>query len=151
AGKSAARKGAAMADSSTRAADTAADARTDEPGQSAPFAETPPPAATVPRRGSGSILFYVALSLIAAALVVVSAPLWQPQVNDLLGLRQASAPVTDDRLTALQGDVQALSEQVQAAVDSGALNEAIAAATDPLAAQIKSAQQELADLKTKVE
>jgi hypothetical protein len=72
-------------------------------------------------------------------------------VNSLLGLRQASAPVTDDRLTALQGDVQTLSEQVQAAVDSGALNEAIATAVDPLAAQIKSAQQELAELKTRVE
>jgi hypothetical protein len=109
------------------------------------------PPAVAPRRRSGSILFYVALSLIAAALAVVSAPVWQPQVNNLLGLRQASAPVTDDRLTALQGDVQALSEQVQAAVDSGALNEAIAAAVDPLAAQIKAAQQELAELKTRVE
>lgn len=147
-------KGAAMADSSTREADSAANTHADEPAQaSASPHEQAAPAAPAPRRrGAGSVLFYVALSLIAAALAVVSAPFWQPHVNNLLGLRQqASAPVTDDRVTALQGDVRALSEQVQAAVDSGALNEAIAAVVDPLAAQIKSAQQELAELKTRVE
>lgn len=143
-------KGAAMADSPTREAESAANTNTDEPGRSAPETETQPPVAPR-RRSGGSILFYVALSLIAAALAVVSAPFWQPPVNNLLGLRQASAPVTDDRLTALQGDVQALSEQVQAAVDSGALNEAIAAAVDPLAAEIRNTQQDLATLKSEVE
>lgn len=146
------RKGAAMADSPTREAEPAANTNSDEvaPASVPPSFEPAPPAAPR-RRGSGSILFYVALSLIAAALAVVSAPFWQPQVNNLLGLRQASAPVTDDRLSALQGDVQALSEQVQASVDSGALNEAIAAAVDPLAAEIKATQQELATLKSDIE
>ena len=153
--KSATQKGAAMADSSTREAESAANTNTDESAQAQPSSpEERPPSAAAPaprRRGAGSILFYIALSLIAAALVVVSAPFWQPHVNNLLGLRQASAPVTDDRLTALQGDVQALSEQVQAAVDSGAMNEAIAAAVDPLAAEIRNTQQELAALKSEVE
>jgi uroporphyrinogen-III synthase len=151
--KGATQKGAAMADSPTREAEPAANTNTDESAQAQPSSSyEPSTAAPAPRRrSSGSILFYIALSLIAAALAVVSAPFWQPQVNNLLGLRQASAPVTDDRLTALQGDVQALSEQVQAAVDSGALNEAIAAAVDPLSTQIKAAQQELAELKTRVE
>lgn len=152
--KGAAQKGAAMADSPTREAESAANTNTDQSAQSQstpPYEQVPSAAPAPRRRGAGSILFYIALSLIAAAGAVVSAPFWQPHVNSLLGLRQASAPVTDDRLTALQGDVQTLSEQVQAAVDSGALNEAIAAAVDPLAAQIKSAQQELAELKTRVE
>jgi uroporphyrinogen-III synthase len=157
--KGATQKGAAMADSPTREAESAANTnetgspQEDDSAQPQPASphEQAPPAAAPRRRSSGSILFYVALSLIAAALAVVSAPFWQPSVNNLLGLRQASAPVTDDRLTALQGDVQALSEQVQAAVDSGGLNEAIAAAVDPLAAQIKAAQQELGELKTRVE
>ena len=157
--KGATQKGAAMADSPTREAESAANTNEtasprgdDSVSPTSPSAEQAPSAVAVPRRrGGGSILFYIALSLIAAALAVVSAPFWQPSVNNLLGLRQASAPVTDDRLTALQGDVQALSEQVQAAVDSGAMNEAIAAAVDPLAAQIKGAQQELAELKTRVE
>lgn len=152
--KGATQKGAAMADSPTREAESAANTNTDQsaqPQSTPPYEQVPPATPATRRRGAGSILFYVALSLIAAAGAVVSAPFWQPHVNSLLGLRQASAPVTDDRLTALQGDVQTLSEQVQAAVDSGALNEAIAAAVDPLAAQIKSAQQELAELKTRVE
>lgn len=152
--KGAAQKGAAMADSPTREAESAANTNTDQSAQSQstpPYEQVPSAAPAPRRRGAGSILFYIALSLIAAAGAVVSAPFWQPHVNSLLGLRQASAPVTDDRLTALQGDVQTLSEQVQAAVDSGALNEAIATAVDPLAAQIKSAQQELAELKTRVE
>jgi uroporphyrinogen-III synthase len=152
--KGAAQKGAAMADSPTREAESAANTNTDQSAQSQstpPYEQVPSAARAPRRRGAGSILFYIALSLIAAAGAVVSAPFWQPHVNSLLGLRQASAPVTDDRLLALQGDVQTLSEQVQAAVDSGALNEAIAAAVDPLAAQIKSAQQELAELKTRVE
>ncbi|NTW99387.1 MAG: hypothetical protein HGB35_05575, partial [Geobacteraceae bacterium] len=77
------------------------------------------------------------LSAVAAGLVVMSAPFWQPRISGLLGLQQASAPVTDDRLTALQGDVQALSEKVQAAVDQAAVSEAIAAALAPLSADLE--------------
>ncbi len=141
-----AQKGAAMADTETRAAE-AADR---EPESTAAQPATTQSAA--PRRGrAGPALYYLVLSAVAAALVVISAPFWQPRVHALLGLQQASAPVTDDRLTALQGDVQALSEQVQAAIDQAALNDAIAAALAPLSADLGSAQQELANLKSEVE
>lgn len=139
-----AEKGAAMADTETRAAEAA----TAEAGAAVPQAAE----ATAPRRGrAGPALYYFVLSAVAAALVVISAPFWQPRVSGLLGIQQASAPVTDDRLTALQGDVQALSEKVQASIDQAALNDAIAAATGPLAADLDSAKQELAGIRTEVE
>lgn len=103
------------------------------------------------RAGGGSMLLYLVLMLIAAAGVVTSAPLWQPQVSRLLGLQQQSAPVTDDRLTALQGDVQALSEKVQAAVDAEGLQQAIGAAVDPINADLSTVKQDLAALKAEVE
>jgi hypothetical protein len=89
--------------------------------------------------------------LIAAAGVVVTAPLWQPQVSALLGVEQQSAPVTDNRITALQGDLQALSEKVQAGIDADALQRAIGAAVDPLNAELAAAKQELASLKSELE
>jgi len=103
------------------------------------------------RAGGGSMLLYLVLMLIAAAGVVTSAPLWQPQVSRLLGFQQQSAPVTDDRLTALQGDVQALSEKVQAAVDAEGLQQAIGAAVDPINADLNTVKQDLAALKAEVE
>ncbi|HSE75364.1 MAG TPA: uroporphyrinogen-III synthase, partial [Dongiaceae bacterium] len=103
------------------------------------------------RAGGGSMLLYLVLMLIAAAGVVVTAPLWQPQVSALLGVEQQSAPVTDNRITALQGDVQALSEKVQAAIDADALQQAIGAAVDPLNAELAAAKQELASLKSELE
>ena len=103
------------------------------------------------RAGGGSMLLYLVLMLIAAAGAVISAPLWQPQVSRLLGFQQQSAPVTDDRLTALQGDVQALSEKVQAAVDAEGLQQAIGAAVDPINADLTTVKQDLAALKAEVE
>ncbi|HEV8389402.1 MAG TPA: uroporphyrinogen-III synthase [Dongiaceae bacterium] len=103
------------------------------------------------RAGGGSMLLYLVLMLIAAAAVVVSAPLWQPEVSAMLGVRQPSAPVTDNRITALQGDVQALSEKVQAATDADALQQAIGAAVDPINADLGAAKQELAALKSELE
>jgi uroporphyrinogen-III synthase len=103
------------------------------------------------RAGGGSMLLYLVLMLIAAAGVVVSAPLWQPQVSAMLGVRQSSAPVTDSRITALQGDVQALSEKVQAAVDADRLQQAIGAAVDPINSDLAAAKQELASLKSELE
>ncbi len=155
-----ARKGAAMADTETREAETAAQpgaepASAAQQGTEPAFAgkaERATAQSAAPRRGrAGSVLYYLIISAVASAVVVISAPFWQARVNDLLGLRQASAPVTDDRLTALQGDVQTLSEKVQAAVDQGALNDAIAAAISPLAADLDSARQELAGIKSEVE
>jgi uroporphyrinogen-III synthase len=108
-------------------------------------------AARQQRAGGGSMLLYLVLMLIAAAGVVVSAPLWQPQVSAMLGVRQSSAPVTDSRITALQGDVQALSEKVQAAVDADGLQQAIGAAIDPINSDLAAAKQELASLKSELE
>ncbi|HET6618755.1 MAG TPA: uroporphyrinogen-III synthase [Dongiaceae bacterium] len=103
------------------------------------------------RAGGGSMLLYLVLMLIAAAGVVVTAPLWQPQVSALLGVEQQSAPVTDNRITALQGDLQALSEKVQAGVDADALQQAIGAAVDPLNAELAAAKRELASLKSELD
>ncbi len=147
-------KGADMAEESQRPGEGAADsaaraAESPSPAQAAAQAK----AARRQRSGGGSMLLYLALMLIAAAAVVVSAPLWQPQVSALVGLRapSASAPVTDDRITALQGDVQALSERVQAAIDSDALQAAIGAAIGPVNADLGAAQLELATLKSELE
>lgn len=151
-----ARKGAAMADTETREAETAAqqnaepDSAAAAENGAAKSAMAQPAAA--PRRGrAGSVLYYLIISAVASAVVVISAPFWQARVNDLLGLRQTSAPVTDDRLTALQGDVQTLSEKVQAAVDSATLTQAIEAAVAPLAADLDSAKQELSGIKSEIE
>jgi len=103
------------------------------------------------RAGGGSMLLYIVLMLIAAAGVVVTAPLWQPQVSAMLGLQQPSAPVTDNRITALQGDVQALSEKVQAAIDADAMQRAIGAAIDPVNADLAAAKAELGALKSELE
>jgi uroporphyrinogen-III synthase len=103
------------------------------------------------RAGGGSMLLYLVLMLIAAAGVVVSAPLWQPRVSALIGLQQPSAPVTDNRITALQGDVQALSEKVQAAIDAEALQQAIGAAVDPINADLAAAKQQLSTLKSELD
>lgn len=103
------------------------------------------------RAGGGSMLLYLVLMLIAAAGVVVSAPLWQPRVSALIGLQQPSAPVADNRITALQGDVQALSEKVQAAIDADALQHAIGAAVDPINADLAAVKQELSTLKSELE
>ncbi len=156
-----ARKGAAMADTETREAGTAAqqDAAGRAEAPAAPVAPAPAaaaPAATAPRRGgAGSVLYYLVLSAAAAAVVVISAPFWQTRVNDLLGLHQAAAPVAapiaDDRLTVLQGDVQALSEKVQAAVDEATLTQAIQAAVAPLVADLDGAKQELASIRSEVD
>jgi hypothetical protein len=59
--------------------------------------------------------------------------------------------VTDNRITALQGDVQALSEKVQAAVDADALQRAIGAAVDPINGDLAAAKQELASLKSELD
>ena len=162
-----ARKGAAMADTNTREAGSAADGESDSSAGRADATETMASPAAAPtaamstaaastsatprRGGAGSVLYYLVLSAIAAALVVISAPFWQPRVNAMLGLHAASAPVTDDRLTALQGDVQTLSEKVQAAVDQAAVSEAIAAALAPLSADLEAAKQELASAKAEIE
>lgn len=159
-----ARKGAAMADTETREAGTESQAgrpgAEESAGAGAPSASaagsasapnSPSPERTPRRGGAGWVLYYLVLSAAAAALVVISAPFWQPRINGLIGLQQASAPVTDDRLTALQGDVQALSEQVQAAMDQAAVNDAIAAAVAPLGAEIAGAREEIATLKAEVE
>ena len=114
-------------------------------------AEAQAKAARRQRSGGGSMLLYLVLMLIAAAGVVVSAPMWQPQVSALLGVRQPSAPVTDDRITALQGDVQALSEKVQAAIDAEGLQQAIGAAVDPINADLGAVKQDLASLKAELE
>jgi uroporphyrinogen-III synthase len=103
------------------------------------------------RAGGGSMLLYLVLMLIAAAGVVVSAPLWQPRVSALIGLQQPSAPITDNRITALQGDVQALSEKVQAAIDADAMQQAIGAAVDPINADLAAAKQQLNTLKSELD
>lgn len=150
-------KGAEMAEPSQRPEET------DAGGAAEPAAETPPAglAATEARNarrqraGGGSMLFYLVLMLIAAAAVVVTAPAWQPQVSALLGLKSASVPVAaapaDDRVAALQADVESLSQQVQASVDDEALQQAIAAATDPLKADLDGLKQEVTALKTEFE
>jgi uroporphyrinogen-III synthase len=145
-------KGADMAEPSQRP-----DGQGGEPPaeSAASSAETPAAAqakaARRQRAGGGSMLFYLTLMLISAAAVVVTAPLWQPQVSAMLGLQQPSAPVTDNRITALQGDVQALSERVQAAIDADALQQAIGAAVDPINADLGTLKQELAALKSELE
>lgn len=99
------------------------------------------------RAGGGSMLLYLVLMLIAAAAVVVTAPLWQPRVSALVGLPPPTAPAADDRITALQGDVQALSERVQAAIDENTLQQAIA----PVRTDLDAVKQELATLKSELE
>ena len=107
------------------------------------------------RAGGGSMLFYLVLMLIAAAAVVVTAPAWQPQVSALLGLEApatttATAPA-DDRITALQADVESLSAEVQATVDDETLQQVIGAAVDPLKAELETLKQEVASLKSELE
>src|SRR5262245_31021966 len=149
-------KGAAMAEPSQRPKEQSAEQNAEKAKAPQSSAATRAAAvlATAERRkraGGGSMLLYLVLMLIAAAGVVISAPLWQPQVSRLLGFQQQSAPVTDDRLTALQGDVQALSEKVQAAVDAEGLQQAIGAAVDPINADLNAVKQDLAALKAEVE
>jgi uroporphyrinogen-III synthase len=104
-----------------------------------------------PRAGGGSILLYVVLMLIAAAAVVVSAPLWQPQVAALIGVQPPSVPGADvgadNRVTTLQDDVQALSRQVEAAIDRNALQQAI----EPLNADLSKVKEDVATLKSELE
>ncbi|MEZ5831910.1 MAG: uroporphyrinogen-III synthase [Dongiaceae bacterium] len=151
-------KGAEMAEpsqapeggtSSAEATAESAASSTEPPPEAASAAQAK--AARQRRAGGGSMLLYLVLMLIAAAAVVVTAPLWQPKVSALIGLQQASAPVTDDRISALQGDVQALSEKVQADVDSDAMQQAIGAAVDPINADLAAVKQELAALKSELE
>ena len=154
-------KGAEMAEPSQRpeggersadgAAETAAGMGAETPPGARAASEAQAKAARRQRAGGGSMLLYLVLMLIAAAGVVVSAPLWQPQVSALLGVHQPSAPVTDNRITALQGDVQALSEKVQAAIDADGLQQAIGAAIDPINADLSAAKQELAALKSELD
>jgi len=150
-------KGAEMAEPSQRpeggerSADGAAETAAEMPPAARAESEAQARAGRRQRAGGGSMLLYVVLMLIAAAGVVVSAPLWQPQVSALLGLHQPSGPVTDNRITALQGDVQALSEKVQAAIDADGLQQAIGAAIDPINADLSAAKQELAGLKSELE
>lgn len=150
-------KGAEMAEPSQRPEESSAG------GAAETAAETPSPAmaaneartARRQRAGGGSMLLYLVLMLIAAAAVVVTAPAWQPQVSALLGLKAPSAPVAaapaDDRIAALQADLESLSQQVQASVDDAALQQAIAAAVDPLKAELDGLKQEAAALKTDLE
>jgi uroporphyrinogen-III synthase len=150
-------KGAEMAEPSPRPEETtaggAAESAAETPAASLAAAEAKN--ARRQRAGGGSMLFYLVLMLIAAAAVVVTAPAWQPQVSALLGLKSPSAPVAtapaDDRVAALQADVESLSQQVQASVDDEALQQAIAAAIDPLKAELDGLKQEVAALKTEFE
>jgi uroporphyrinogen-III synthase len=96
------------------------------------------------RAGSGPILLYVVLMLIAAAAVVVSAPLWQPQVASLIGVQP---PAADGSVATLQDDVQALSQQVQAAVDQNALQQAV----EPLNSDLSKVKEEVATLRSELE
>lgn len=151
-------KGAEMAEPSQRPGDQEGEHPADGASDStAGGAEMPAAgaaqakAARRQRAGGGSMLFYVVLMLIAAAAVVVTAPLWQPRVSALVGLQQPSAPVSDGRITALQGDVQALSERVQAVIDADTLQQAIGAAVDPINADLDTLKQEVAALKSELE
>jgi uroporphyrinogen-III synthase len=99
------------------------------------------------RVGGGSMLLYLVLMLIAAAAAIVTAPLWQPRVTALVGLQPSSAPASDERITALQGEVQALSERVQSAIDQNALQQAIT----PVNAELEAVKQEVATLKSELE
>jgi uroporphyrinogen-III synthase len=152
-------KGAEMAEPSQRPADQGGERPAGEPesrasadaAERAALGAAQTKAARRQRAGGGSMLFYLVLMLIAAAAVVVTAPLWQPQVSALIGVRQGSAPVTDNRITALQGDVQALSEKVQAAIDADALQQAIGAAVDPINADLGALKQEVGNLKSELE
>lgn len=144
-------KGADMAEPSERAgegepsADGAADSAAADSAARATQAEAR--SARRHRAGGGSMLLYLVLMLIAAAAVVVTAPLWQPQVSALVGLQPPIAPVGDDRLTTLQADVAALSEQVQAAIDENALQQAI----EPIGAELNAVKREVAALKSELE
>jgi uroporphyrinogen-III synthase len=145
-------KGAEMAEPSQRPErpDGAAETATAETPASAQAPYAAPNEARNARRqraGGGSMLLYLVLMLIGAAAVVVTAPLWQPQVSALVGLQPPSAPVTDDRVTALQGDVQALSEKVQAAIDAESLQRAI----DPINADLNALKQDVTALKSELE
>jgi len=149
-----AQKGAAMADTETREApNTAAGGSTgaqDARETQATRAEAAPASTTAaaPRRGgAGPALYYLVLSAVAAALVVISAPFWQPRVQALLGLDSASAPIADERLAALQSEVQALAERAQNAVDRAGLDAALA----PVIGDLEAAKQELASLKSEID
>jgi len=147
-------KGAEMAEPSQRpdetsaggAAEPAADSSAAAQAGSANEART----ARRQRAGGGSMLFYLVLMLIAAAAVVVTAPAWQPQVSALLGLEAPTATPAapaDDRIAALQADVESLSQQVQAGIDDETLQQAIG----PLKAELDGLKQEVAALRTELE
>jgi uroporphyrinogen-III synthase len=147
-------KGAEMAEPSQRPEEPSAGGAAESTASDAAAAARAATEARIARRqraGGGSMLLYLVLMLIGAAAVVVTAPLWQPQVSALVGLQPPTAPVTDDRLTALQGDVQALSEQAQAAIDADAMQQAIGAAIDPVNAELATVKQELAALNAELE
>ncbi len=159
-------KGASMADESQRpgdstpgerplgepAADQAAERATPEAESASTggtWAQIPPLPEGRSQRSGGSMLLYVALMLIAAAGVVVSAPAWQPQVSAMLGLEAPSVSAGGDtRIATLQEDVQKLSERVEAAVDSEAMQSAIGAAVDPINTDLETVKQDVAQLKS---
>lgn len=140
-------EGADMAEGPSQRPDGAADA--------APSGTTASGAAQTARRsrtGGSSMLFYLTLILVSAAAAVASAPLWQPKLNALLGIdTPAATPVADNRVDALQAEVEALSARVQGAVDAEALRAAIGAAIDPINADLEAAKQEVAALKSEIE
>ncbi|WP_119302974.1 uroporphyrinogen-III synthase [Dongia deserti] len=146
-------KGAEMAEPSQRpeegapSADGAADSAAGADTAAARAASTTEARSARRPRTGGSILLYLVLMLIAAAAVVITAPLWQPQVGALVGLQPPSAPAVDDRIATLQRDVQALSEQVQAAIDENALQQAI----EPINTDLNAVKQEVATLKSELE
>jgi uroporphyrinogen-III synthase len=147
-----AERGASMADTETRAADTAAGGIAGNAGGGADTSAPQPAVAPAPRRGrAGPALYYLILSAVAAALVVIAAPFWQPLVNGMLGLQQSTAPIGDDRVAALQSEVQALAAKVDEAADQAAVSEAIAAVVDPLATEIATAKQELTDIRGEID
>jgi uroporphyrinogen-III synthase len=148
-------KGAEMAEPSQRPEDTSAGGAAETAAAETPAAAVAANEARSARRqraGGGSMLFYLVLMLIAAAAVVVTAPAWQPQVSALLGLdapatTTATAPA-DDRIAALQADVESLSAEVQTTVDDEALQQAIGAAIDPLKAELATLKSELETLRS---
>jgi uroporphyrinogen-III synthase len=149
-------KGAEMAEASEGpkessagepSADGAAEMAGADPAAARTVSEAAARAARRERAGGGSMLLYLVLMLIGAAAVVVTAPLWQPQVGRLVGLEPPAAPAGDDRLAVLRGDVDALSELAQAAMDAEDLQQAI----DPINAELATVKQELATLKSELE
>src|SRR5262245_56021873 len=145
-------KGAEMAEPSQRPEDISAGGAADSAAETpaASMAANEARNARRQRAGGGSMLFYLVLMLIAAAAVVVTAPAWQPQVSALLGLQGPSttpAAPDDDRVATLQGDVENLSQRVQASVDDETLRQAV----EPLKAEIDGLKQEVTALKTEIE